>query len=276
MKNNRLLLLLILAGWGIAVSAKAQDAVVLQQEMDEIRQDIQLLRRQYYNNRNSDQEVKLGRLDEIVRTANGRMDELEHQIKQLSEKIDLINKDIDVRMKLLEGKKIEGGAGVVADNNPKFDAPVAPEAAKALVGGAVSKAEDLAPVKMPTAAEIYQQGLEALKAKDFTRAEESFTKILAKFPKDTLAGNAQYWLGETFYGRKEFAKAAVAFGKGYQNYKDSPKGADSLLKLGMSMLALDKKTEACAAFTGLPKEFPKAAENLKKKAAEEAKKSECK
>lgn len=276
MRNNRLLFLLTLAAFMGAAPLKAQDAVVLQQEMAEIREDIQLLRRQYYNSRNGDQEVKIGRLDEIVRTANGRMDEIEHQIKQLNEKLDLINKDIDVRMKLLEGKKIEGGSGIVADNSPKFAAPVAEGAAKALVGGSINKSGDLAPVKMPTAAEIYQKGLEALKAADYAAAEENFNKILTKHPHDKLAGNAQYWLGETYYGRKEFDRAAVAFAKGYQNYKNSPKGADSLLKLGMSMLALNKKAEACAAFVSLPKEFPKAADAIKKKAADEAKKSDCK
>lgn len=257
-------------------TARAQDATILQQEMAEIRDDIQLLRRQVYAAKNSDGESKYGRLDEIVRTANGRLEELEHKIQQLDEKIDLINKDIDVRMKLLEGKKIEGGSGIVADNTPKFAAPMAENAPKALVGGTISKADDLQPVKLPTAAEIYQKGLEALKAADYAAAEENFSKVLQKYPDDKLAGNAQYWLGETYYGRKAFEQAAVAFAKGYQNYKNSPKGPDSLLKLGMSMLALNKKAEACAAFVSLPKEFPKAGDVIMKKAADEAKKSDCK
>ena len=103
-----------------------------------------------------------------------------------------------------------------------------------------------------------------------------FNKILSKHPQDKLAGNAQYWLGETYYARKEFDRAAVSFAKGYQNYKESPKRADSLLKLGMSMQSLNKKDEACAAFVSLPTEFPKADKTLKNKAAEGAKKLGCK
>ena len=86
----------------------------------------------------------------------------------------------------------------------------------------------------------------------------------------------RYWLGETFYARKEYDKAAVAFAKGYQQYHSNAKAADSLLKLGMSMQGLKKTKEACAAFTSLYKEFPKAAKNLKDKASAEAKKLKCK
>ena len=53
-------------------------------------------------------------MDELVRSTAGRLDELDYKIKQLDEKINLINKDIDVRMKLLEGKKITGSGGSVA------------------------------------------------------------------------------------------------------------------------------------------------------------------
>ena len=76
-------------------------------------------------------------------------------------------------------------------------------------------------------------------------------------------------------GRKDFAKAAVAFAKGYEKYK-GPKGPDSLLKLGMSMRELKKKTEACVAFMSLPTEFPKAEAALLSRAKSEASKLNCK
>ena len=265
---------LLMAG---TVPCAAQDVTVIMQELADLREELVILQRKSYNGENSELEVRVGRLDEVIRSASGRMDELEYKIKQLNEKLDLVNKDIDVRMKLLEGKKITGsGTAAVVDNSPKFAAPVAQNAPSAIVGGAISRGDNLEPIKMPTPAEIYQKGLEALKATDYAAAEENFNKILSKHPKDKLAGNAQYWLGETYYARKEFDRAAVSFAKGYQNYKESPKRADSLLKLGMSMQSLNKKDEACAAFVSLPTEFPKADKTLKNKAAEGAKKLGCK
>ena len=156
----------------------------------------------------------------------------------------------------------------------KFAAPVAKDAPKSIVGDSI-KGDDLKPLKGFDVKGIYQEGLEALKAGNDKLAEEKFNTILSKFPEDSLAGNAQYWLGEVYYGRKDFAKAAVAFAKGYEKYK-GPKGPDSLLKLGMSMRELKKKTEACVAFMSLPTEFPKAEAALLSRAKSEASKLNCK
>lgn len=254
--------------------AKAQDVTVIMQEIDELREDLKILQRQNYNGENSELEVRFGHLDELVRTTAGRLDELEYKIKQLNEKIDLINKDIDVRMKLLEGKKISSNQVEPVDNSPKFSAPVAQNAPKALVGASIAN-DELKPLAKPTAASIYQQGLEALRASNFVVAEENFNQVLKKFPNDKLAGNAQYWLGETYYVRKDYGRAAIAFAKGYQGYSNNPKAADSLLKLGMSMQELGKKEEACTAFKSLKSEFPKAEKALQDKAAEKAKKLGC-
>ena len=38
---------------------------------------------------------------------------------------------------------------------------------------------------------------------------------------DPLAGNAVYWLGETYYARRQFADAAVTFADGYQNCREA-------------------------------------------------------
>lgn len=256
----------------------------IESELAQLREDITFLQRQVYRDNNDSSlnltgsknvSVQVGQLDELVRQVIGRTDELEHRIKKLNERLDVMNKDIDVRFKLLEGKPISGGAGVKQENKTKFSAPVAKDAPKSLVGDSV-KEDELKPLKGFDVKEIYQEGLEALKANNSEQAEERFSTILTRFPDDKLAGNAQYWLGEVYYGRKDFAKSAVAFAKGYEKYKSGPKGADSLLKLGMSMRELKKNQEACVAFTNLAKEFPKAEESLKNRAKAEAVKLKCK
>ncbi|MBR5482776.1 MAG: tol-pal system protein YbgF [Alphaproteobacteria bacterium] len=270
-----ILFVLVLLMSGIA---NAKDATVIYRDIEEIREEMKILQRKLYNegSEEADLGVQVGRMDEQVRSMTGRIDELDYKIKQLSEKIDMINRDIDVRISLMEGKTPTVSSDVqVEDNSPKFAAPVANNAPQSIVGGSISKEDNLQPVKGSTAPEIYQSGLEALKATEYEKAEKAFNKILTKFADDKLAGNAQYWLGETYYARKEFDKAAIAFAKGYQGYKNSAKAADSLLKLGMAMQGLNKNKEACAAFTSLPKEFPKAEKTLKEKAKSEAKKLKC-
>ena len=74
--------------------------------------------------------------------------------------------------------------------------------------------------------------------------------------------------------KKGFRK--VYLGGGRYDYKKNSKAADNLLKLGLTMNKLNKKTEACTAFKSLSTEFPKADKKLKDRAAAEAKKLSCK
>ena len=57
----------------------------------------------------------------------------------------MVNKDVDVRIKMIEGKPINGGAGTKA-KTAKFDAPKAENAPKSLVGDSI-KGGDLARLK---------------------------------------------------------------------------------------------------------------------------------
>ena len=85
---------------------------------------------------------------------------------------------------------------------------------------------------------------------------------MQKNPTDVLAGNAQYWLGETYYVRGDYQKAAVTFAEGFQKYPNSGKAADNLLKLGMSLGEMGKKPDACTALSQLITKYPGAAEDL--------------
>lgn len=262
---------------------QAQTAA-MERELQALREDVQVLQRQAYRDKENgitpasaqDVAVKMGEFDETLRQLVGHVDELEYKLKQLQEKMELMNKDIDVRIKMIEGKPIEGGMGTAPlAAAPKFQAPVAAAAPKSIVGDSIAKGDDLPAVKTESAEQIYQQGLDALNSGNPDLAEQKFTLVMTKFPNHKLAGNAQYWLGEAYYSKKDFAKAAVAFAKGYQKYKNGNKGADSLFKLGMSMKELGKKAEACAAFVSMPKEFPKAETVLTEKAKKQASELKC-
>lgn len=256
-----------------------------QADVDELREDLKVLQRQVYRSqtdapagKSSDVMVRMSDFEEQLRQMNGKIEEVNYKIKQLNDRMDMINKDIDVRFRMIEGKPLNGGAGTQAKSK-KFDAPVANNAPKSLLGESI-KGGDLAPVETHKQEQdvnkVYQQGLEAYNSGQYDKAEANFSDILNRFSQDKLAANAQYWLGEVYYSQKNYAKAAVAFGKGYEKYKDGAKGADSLYKLGMAMNQLGKKEEACAALTNVAQEFPKAEKTLLDKAKNEASKLKCK
>ncbi len=104
--------------------------------------------------------------------------------------------------------------------------------------------------------------------------KSGFSNFIQKYPDHSLAGSAQYWLGETYFAQSDFRQAAQTFLKGYQQYPKSRRAADSLLKLGISLSRLGQKQQACAAYGAVSGEYPKAVE-AKKRAQAEAKRAGC-
>ncbi len=121
---------------------------------------------------------------------------------------------------------------------------------------------------------LYESSNESLLRRQFGDAEGGFSSFLQKYPDHSLAGSAQYWLGETYYAQNDYRQAAQAFLQGYKKYPKSRRAADSLLKLGISLNRLGQAQQACAAYAAVSSEFPKAVE-ARKRAQAEAKRAGC-
>ena len=126
-----------------------------------------------------------------------------------------------------------------------------------------------------SATEQYNYAFGLMKQAQYPAAEAAFKEFVAAHPKDQMAGNAQYWLGETYYARGKYMEAASAFAEGYKRYPKNAKTPDVLLKLGMSLARADQKQNACVALAKLGEEFPQAATSVRQRAASEMKKLGC-
>jgi tol-pal system protein YbgF len=148
-----------------------------------------------------------------------------------------------------------------------------------LVGeGEISRTNDgqislRAPLNDPKA--LYQRAYDDLRQGNYDMAEKDFSSLIEKFPKHDLAGNAQYWLGETYYVRAQYKRAAEAFLGGFTKYANGTKAPDSLLKLGMSLHALGEAEAGCDAFAELGIKFPDAPEAIVKRAEIERRRAGC-
>ena len=122
---------------------------------------------------------------------------------------------------------------------------------------------------------LNEKGHGALTQNDYAGAEVAFRQLIESYPKDPLAADAQYWIGESFYRRGQYKAAADAFLKGYNKYKSGNKAPETLLKLGMSLAALGQKDTACSTFGELKTKFPKAPETVRDEVKAEQKKVRC-
>ena len=103
--------------------------------------------------------------------------------------------------------------------------------------------------------EIYQEALMMLRNGDYAEAEAAFIEFIKDYSDHSLSSNAYYWLGETFYVRKNYVLAAQNFAAGYKKFPEGAKAPDQLLKLGISLYSLNKNVKACSTFKKLEKDF---------------------
>jgi tol-pal system protein YbgF len=123
--------------------------------------------------------------------------------------------------------------------------------------------------------QLYNESLSAMREGDMARAERGFRDFVARNPKHPLAGNAQYWLGETYYVRKDYPNAATAYAAGFRNYRTASVGPDNLLKLGMSLQASGKSSDACVVYGQFNQVYPQASDALKRRVLAERQRSRC-
>jgi tol-pal system protein YbgF len=201
-------------------------------------------------------EDRLNALESALEQLTGDFEQQKFLTQQLQKKLDTLEKQ----------KSIATTTASTPDATKNLtplpsDAPAAPAQTGDLTSG--------------TAEDAYNAAFAKLKRADYKGAATDFTAFLKKYPDNTLAGNAQYWLGETYYVRKEYNNSTAEFLKGYQKFPKNTKAPDALLKLGMSLKALGNKEQACKAFVRLPTDYPTASPALKTRAEQEKTKLAC-
>jgi tol-pal system protein YbgF len=162
-----------------------------------------------------------------------------------------------------------GPTDPVPQESPRFGAPVPQESQRFGAPVAAGEAEEASPKQ------LYETAYGYLLQRDYGAAEAAFDAFLKRHPNDPLAGNAQYWLGESLYVRGQYRAAAGAFLKGYQSYSHSAKAPESLLKLAMSLQRLGQKDAACSSYGELSAKFPNAPPHVKASAQQERQRAGC-
>lgn len=123
--------------------------------------------------------------------------------------------------------------------------------------------------------DLYQSAYGHVLSGDYSQAENEFRDYLEAFPKGEKAADASFWMGEAQYSQGKFNDSAKTFLNAHQAYSKSPKAPEMLLKLGMSLAALDNKETACATLREVGKRYPKASPAVKAKVTTEQSRLSC-
>ena len=226
-------------------------------------------------------EVRLSALEEQMRQLNGNIEKQNFDIAQLKTRLDKSQADMEMRIGALEQKSIAAVAPAAALTTPPAANDRAPE--RSLVGDwkpPADKDEPQSAITTPVHTsgdpdQDYDAAYAKMQGKDYAGADAAFRAFLKKYNSNSLASNAQYWLGESLYARTKYSEAVTTFAEGYQKYPKGNKAPDTLLKLGVTLGDLKKPKEACTVFRQLAKDFPTPPGAIATRAEAEMKKLKC-
>jgi tol-pal system protein YbgF len=220
-------------------------------------------------------QLQISQMQDQMRSMNGRVEEVQHRIMVMEQRIDRMADDLEIRLQAIEDAISAGGTAALAPVNRGTTPP-----AEGSRSAPAAPAAAFAPTMpgLPQGAsprEQYDFAFELLKKRDYSGAGVALESFLEKNPDHALAGNAIYWLGETHYVKKDYKAAAKVFLDGYQKFPTGSKAPDNLLKLGMSLAAYGDTGNACKTLKKLLSTFPKAPARITKAAKSEQKKLNC-
>jgi len=122
----------------------------------------------------------------------------------------------------------------------------------------------------------FDSSLNLLGKAQYDEARASFRAYADNHPKDELAPQAVFWVGNIAYVQKDYPNAARAFAEEIKKYPANSRAPESMLKLGQSLIAMGQKKEGCFTLGSLPTTYPKASKATVAQAASASKAAACK
>jgi tol-pal system protein YbgF len=172
---------------------------------------------------------------------DARLEDLKQQLAQLEQQLETKDETIEKLREELQQREAQ-----LAQLKMQTQAPSARGNAVGLgAAGAVSgdyKAR-------------YQRALETYYARRYREAIQMFRALLDEDDRNPLADNAQYWIGECYYGLGNYTQAIAEFEKVFA-FPNSNKADDAQLKLGVTYLRLGNRARAREEFERLIANYP--------------------
>jgi tol-pal system protein YbgF len=180
---------------------------------------------------------QLDSLQTEVRQLRNQVEVQGHDLKQLRSRLQDLTADLDRRVRSLERVGGPAPTATVPENTGRQHS--------------TSSA-------IPTATEqrAYDAAFQLMKQGDYTGAGRAFHAFIAKYPSSPLAPNAQYWIAETSYIKRNFAKALKDYIKVRETYPGSRKVPDATLKIGYTYYELHEWDKARTFLSEVASRYP--------------------
>jgi tol-pal system protein YbgF len=235
MTRYGLLLITAMLASGCAMTPPAEDPVLI--KLEEIDRRLSAVERVLANGSLVDLTVQVDNMQRESAEMRGRTESLEHASEVTAGRQRDLYVDLDERIRTLE-ESVQSASSNVS----------------VMDGGSLAPGQ--LPVPGGSDRDNYQAAFELLKQQRYEPAALAFQQFLVSFPESQLADNAQYWLAESYYVTDQFEEALAQFSIVINQYSESRKVPDALLKMGYCNYELERWNDARAALARVQSEYP--------------------
>lgn len=235
-------------------------------------------------------EVRIQQLESQIRALNGQIEEMRFQMEESDRRMEKFQEDAEFRFGELEqgrsGRRErdeQSGDAEDTESDVRDDGEDESDVLENDGGNDVSGdtegsdgAGNSGGGNLPEGSvmEQYNHAFRLLAQGDYEGGERAFREFLSRHGDDDLAGDAQYWLAQSFFVRGNNERAAREFLTGFQDYPNSQKAPAYLLKIGLSLTRIGQKQDACAVLDELAARHPDSPE-ARQNLADARKDAEC-
>jgi TolA-binding protein len=93
----------------------------------------------------------------------------------------------------------------------------------------------------------YESARAQFERHDYSGAIASFENLLAEYAGHSMVDNCQYWIGECYFGLRQYQKAVIEFQKVFA-YAATDKHDDAQLMIGLSYYRIGQREQAQSEF----------------------------
>ena len=265
--------------------ASAGDVRTLDKEMDKLYSQVNALRKENDLTKNdlsdlraenqrlkTDLSLRLENIQSEMQSLSTDIDEYKELLKRPSKDMDRIKGDMEDRLKTLEERRRNQEEKIrELEERLKAPEPKTPALApKPLESEKSASTKEIPPEPKGSSAgigDLYKDAYETFYRGDLEGARRKFEAFLKQYPNTELSDNAQFWIGETYYLKKDYEKAILEYEKAIVKYPEGDKIPAAMFKQALSFLELNDKTNARNLLKRVIEKYPRSdqAEMAKKR-----------
>ena len=205
-------------------------------------------------------------LNDLIRMAEDNQAEIRRLNESLADQNTLLKRQAQDRR--VQDEALQSALRDVTDRMSELGEriqalSVAPAAAAPMAGMAPSPAGGPpgtvpAPVAAagPPPRELYSQAYADYARGNYDVAIQGFTEYLRNYPNTDFSDNAQYWIGEAYYGKKAYGDAIAAWDALFRDYSASDKLPDAHVKKAMALEKMGRRREALREYRFVTDRYP--------------------